>query len=203
MTLILDIAGLQREVGQSLRFELLGDPSDLSLPEGVRLGPISVQGRALWTGETVLVEGLVGAEATLTCSRCLVEFTRHLSAPLSREFRPVDGGPARSGSRPGSARGWSEAGAFAPEDEGGSDAQGSEAEQPLTFSGETIDLGFPAWEALVLELPMKPVCAEACRGLCPVCGANLNERSCGCQAERADTRFLSLKKLLEAKERGE
>lgn len=35
---------------------------------------------------------------------------------------------------------------------------------------------------LLLELPMKMLCKEDCRGLCPVCGANLNEGSCKCGA---------------------
>jgi uncharacterized protein len=66
-----------------------------------------------------------------------------------------------------------------------------------------LDLSFPAWEALILEIPMKPVCRDECRGLCPVCGADLNEKTCGCEAREADPRLLSLKKLLANKERGE
>jgi uncharacterized protein len=39
-------------------------------------------------------------------------------------------------------------------------------------------------EQIYLELPMKPVCREACRGLCPTCGADLNAGSCACAASQ-------------------
>ncbi|HDQ25160.1 MAG TPA: DUF177 domain-containing protein [bacterium] len=40
-------------------------------------------------------------------------------------------------------------------------------------------------QALLLELPSKPVCFEACAGLCPVCGKNRNNEKCGCKSEAA------------------
>lgn len=203
MSLLLDVSDLEHEVGQSLKFSVSGDAPALDLPDGgVEFGPIEVEGRALWTGETVLVEGRASAVATFICSRCLGEFRRRLSADFSREFRQVRQVPGEEPGRSAGVR--EEAGVPAAEAYDDQDVEdGPVAEEPLPYQDQTIDLAFPAWEALVLELPMKPVCDEACRGLCPVCGANLNERTCGCEAERADARFLSLKKLLEAKERGE
>lgn len=47
---------------------------------------------------------------------------------------------------------------------------------------------------LALEVPMKPLCREDCKGLCPKCGADLNEGDCGCEREeRVDPRFAALK----------
>ena len=43
-----------------------------------------------------------------------------------------------------------------------------------------IDLTDCALELLVLELPMRVLCSEDCKGLCPVCGADRNEVSCTC-----------------------
>ncbi len=40
---------------------------------------------------------------------------------------------------------------------------------------ETVDLELPLRDAVVLELPFTPLCSEDCRGLCPECGANLND----------------------------
>jgi uncharacterized protein len=48
------------------------------------------------------------------------------------------------------------------------------------LEGHEIDLTSPAREALLLEMPMRLLCREDCRGLCPVCGANLNETPCDC-----------------------
>ena len=51
-------------------------------------------------------------------------------------------------------------------------------------------------EQFQLALPMKPLCAEACRGLCPECGANLNRTECGCTPQWEDPRLAPLKGLL-------
>lgn len=51
-------------------------------------------------------------------------------------------------------------------------------------------------EMVILSLPMKPLCSPDCKGLCPVCGANLNKRDCGHRQEKIDPRW---SKLLEIK----
>ena len=51
-------------------------------------------------------------------------------------------------------------------------------------------------EQFQLALPMKPLCAQSCRGLCPECGANLNRTECGCKPEWEDPRLAPLKGLL-------
>ncbi len=56
---------------------------------------------------------------------------------------------------------------------------------------DTIDLGPMVRDALVLELPMAPLCREDCAGLCPQCGADRNEGPCGCVAPR-DPRWANL-----------
>ena len=54
-----------------------------------------------------------------------------------------------------------------------------------------IDLGPMVRDALVLDLPMAPLCRPDCAGLCPQCGANRNEGDCGCVAPR-DPRWANL-----------
>ncbi len=50
---------------------------------------------------------------------------------------------------------------------------------------------------LILSLPLKNLCREDCRGLCPSCGKNLNEGLCGCTSEAVDPRLAALKQLLD------
>ena len=57
------------------------------------------------------------------------------------------------------------------------------------YRDETIDLGDLVREQLYLALPMKPLCAEACKGLCPQCGTNLNRGTCDCRSEWQDPAF--------------
>ena len=50
---------------------------------------------------------------------------------------------------------------------------------------------------ILLELPYKSLCREDCRGLCPMCGKNLNEGLCGCTRKSVDPRLAVLGQLLE------
>ena len=59
-----------------------------------------------------------------------------------------------------------------------------------------LDLTELLREQFVLALPMKPLCTEDCRGLCPQCGTNLNRSQCACTPQWEDPRLAGLKALL-------
>lgn len=60
-------------------------------------------------------------------------------------------------------------------------------EQIVTpFNGDWIQPEEELREALMLELPPLPLCSEVCKGLCPKCGANLNEGPCNCPPENEE-----------------
>ncbi len=65
------------------------------------------------------------------------------------------------------------------------------------LDGYRVDLQPVAEEALVLELPMRFLCSEDCKGICPVCGTNRNIAPCTCQegGERQSP-FSALSELL-------
>ena len=52
-----------------------------------------------------------------------------------------------------------------------------------------------AEERIQMSVPMKPLCREECRGLCPLCGEDLNAADCGCALETADPRWEALRQL--------
>ena len=52
------------------------------------------------------------------------------------------------------------------------------------YDGVTLDLRPDVWEEIVLATPPKVLCDEACKGLCPVCGADLNEVQCQCEEKQ-------------------
>ena len=60
-----------------------------------------------------------------------------------------------------------------------------------------VDLRETVREAIILAIPIKPLCDPDCRGLCTQCGANLNEEICGCKTDEHDDRWEGLKGLLE------
>ena len=60
-----------------------------------------------------------------------------------------------------------------------------------------LDLADLTMADILLELPYKSLCREDCRGLCPMCGKNLNEGLCGCTRKSVDPRLAVLGQLLE------
>lgn len=130
---------------------------------------------SLW-GERLSVEGKLVADLVLTCSRCLKPFTRKIQKGFELEYRPDP----------------------VVETEG-EDLGLTYTDLEIGFyRDDRLDLGAVVSEQIVLEIPMKPICQEACKGLCDQCGADLNESSCDCQPRTIDPRFEA---LLEVKRR--
>lgn len=63
------------------------------------------------------------------------------------------------------------------------------------FEGREIDLGGLVREQVLLALPMSLLCREGCKGLCAVCGKDLNEAECGCERKPPDPRWAALKDI--------
>lgn len=61
-----------------------------------------------------------------------------------------------------------------------------------------IDLTGPATDELALSLPAAPLCREDCRGLCPICGTDLNNDPCDGHGEESDSPFAVLKDLFDS-----
>ena len=62
-----------------------------------------------------------------------------------------------------------------------------------------IDVDETLIEQIMLELPLRHLCKEDCKGLCPKCGTDLNLNECNCDTHEPDPRFDVLRKLLENK----
>jgi uncharacterized protein len=63
------------------------------------------------------------------------------------------------------------------------------------YENDEIDLDQLMKEQFQLSLPMKPLCSDDCKGLCPVCGKNLNRDTCTCSRTWEDPRLAALKAL--------
>jgi uncharacterized protein len=74
-------------------------------------------------------------------------------------------------------------------------ADADEETYPLT--GDQLDLRPLVRDALLLELPLAPLCRPDCRGLCPTCGADHNETACDCGPVASDPRWAALDALLQ------
>ena len=71
-----------------------------------------------------------------------------------------------------------------------------ENDEFIVVSDGLLDLAELVNADILLELPTSVVCGEDCKGLCPICGHNLNEGDCGCDRSVPDRRFDKLRELL-------
>ncbi|MBQ9988720.1 MAG: DUF177 domain-containing protein [Clostridia bacterium] len=69
-----------------------------------------------------------------------------------------------------------------------------EEEELYTYEGDELDLMQALQEAALIALPMRVLCSEDCAGLCPQCGADLNEGPCGCPTQ-SDNPFSILQQI--------
>lgn len=76
---------------------------------------------------------------------------------------------------------------------------GTETETFRLDEKHNLDLREAVRQYTLAGAPMKPLCKDDCRGLCQDCGANLNERDCGCADKRNDSRLQVLRDMLSAK----
>src|SRR5208337_5273924 len=63
------------------------------------------------------------------------------------------------------------------------------------FDGEVIEVDQLVAEQIFLALPVKVLCGEECKGICPGCGTNLNEEACRCKADSRQSPFAKLKSI--------
>ena len=122
------------------------------------------------TGSNYLLEGTINADVSGECSRCLETFDFRIVA----EFKLV----LQRGGR----------------------ADGGSEEEDFVLLSEAQEGDFDIFpavlEAVVLEMPIKYLCAESCAGICPSCGIDLNKGDCSCGEKPVDPRWGPLKKLL-------
>ncbi|MGD2114975.1 MAG: DUF177 domain-containing protein [Acidobacteriota bacterium] len=148
------------------------DPAVLERDEVVELTPIDWRGRIRRLDQGFLLRARVAYEQTLACQRCLAEVTRTVQEDV--ELLLVDHEP------------------------GAEDEERELEEQDLgvlVMDEPEIDLRPILLEQIQLNVPMRPLCSETCAGLCPVCGADLNEGECGCRRETDDPRWAGLAAL--------
>jgi len=133
----------------------------------------------LRTSDNVQVSGTATVDLKPSCARCLEVFDKKLNVPVHVNLAPHKDMHFEEGD----------------DDEGGID------EEDVSFSfykGEEIDMSDLMREILVLEIPMRYLCQDNCKGLCAQCGKNLNKESCSCAKKAVDPRLAALGTLLKS-----
>jgi len=151
------------------------------LPEVVQKTPLHGAGRAQLVEEhhgkrqiiqDIRLDGELKTSVELPCARCLEPVVEKIERKFDLLYRPqgVDAGKEELS------------------------VTGAEAEIGY-YQGEGLLLEDALREQVLLALPLKVICREDCKGLCPHCGANLNDGQCSCADPPEDPRWTALKDL--------
>ena len=155
------------------RFEQVYRPDQFEADEDFRVvAPVALAFDIFKDKQAFRLAGRLQTTLELKCSRCLEPFT----VPVDQEFDLR----------------------YQPHTANAGEGEREIEEDDLTtafYEKDQIDLGHLMHEQFVLALPMKPLCDTACKGLCPVCGTNLNTATCDCKPAWEDPRLAVLKKL--------
>ena len=129
-------------------------------------GPVHM----LRTHQGILVTATLKIQTTLACSRCLREYTSLSTITVEEEFFPtIDINTGQGLPHP------------------------VNAEEALRIdSSHVLDLTETLRQYVLADAPMKPLCRDDCRGLCQLCGANLNQGICNCITAQPDPRWGTL-----------
>ncbi len=160
----------------SIPEEGLEEEFDLPITVGDNTSPdiahVSVKISRL--GKRVIVDGSVNISLSFKCSRCLGDFPFPQDIIFSGEYKP----------------------AGKSVEEGKHELAGNELDISY-YTDDEIDVREVINQQVLLTVPMKPLCDEECKGICPGCGKNLNEGSCTCKENEIDPRLAPLEQLRE------
>lgn len=146
-------------------------PAILERPEVAQLGDVTWEGAITNTGTGHLFQGKLQYQQTLTCQRCLVDFSNPVAVDVELLLVPESDEPM----------------------EGEFELEAEDLDIHYVAEG-ILDTEPLLFEQLQLNVPMRPLCREACAGLCPECGVDRNLESCDCQGP-VDPRWSALRDL--------
>ncbi|MGD0884855.1 MAG: DUF177 domain-containing protein [Thermodesulfovibrionales bacterium] len=121
----------------------------------------------------VLVQGTMQTLLELQCSRCLKAFSKEAGLDVNVVYHPVE------------------------ELKGEERHEIKDDELDTGFyQGDELDIQELVREQIILNIPIKPLCSESCKGICPKCGTDVSADTCTCEEKDLDPRLAVLKKLL-------
>jgi uncharacterized protein len=171
--MLIDIDRLPKEgLHVSRDFDFLN--VDLVEENAVFLEPTHADVLVRKVGEDVWIQGQITTRLSFICGRCLTPY----EIPVDSRFDLI----------------------FLPEElEAARDELSDGDLDRMYYHDRKIDLREVILEQLNLTFPSKPLCSEACEGLCAVCGDLIRDGKCSCQVKDSDPRLLNLKFLVKDK----
>lgn len=134
------------------------------------LGPLHLDFTIAREFDHIRAHGHVETKVRFTCSRCLAEYDAGLSTEFTIFYSKTSRVPVE------------EEVALSEEDL-----------VSVSYEGDTIDFTNEVEGQVLMEIPLKPLCSEGCKGLCSTCGMDLNTGECGCARSGSSFTFSALK----------
>ena len=173
----LDLSEIASHLGKRIRYDI-DEPPIIDPDSGIKcVKPITGEVTFNNTGRHVVARGHFETTIEIECSRCLGPYTVDLSLPIEEELQ-IPGHTIEALEEQ-----------ELPEDE----------KEPL-FVDYVLDLTELLRQNISVVVPIKTLCSEECKGLCPHCGKDLNKGPCGCPPETESSPFGALAELLEEDE---
>ncbi len=176
----IDVSGIMKTYGASLDIDFEGEIAGMDDISGeyVLDGPVAFKGTATRAKGVVKLEGILSAEYAGICARCLEKIRIEVQLSIAEDYireasdgeNPVQGGSAGDKSESGIGYAGSVAATEETED----------SEGRYFLYGNLLVLDKALKDNLILNLPLKLLCRDDCRGICPGCGTDLNKRVCSC-----------------------
>ena len=150
-------------------------------PDFRQLDPLRTSGRAQLVEEhhgkhetikDIRLDGELAVRLETDCARCLEPVVTDVKHGFDLLYRPLGA------------------------DAGRAELSVTSAEAEISYyQGDGLQLEDVLREQVLLAVPLRAICREDCKGLCPQCGANLNEKRCSCAEPVEDPRWTGLKDL--------
>ena len=180
----LDLNEIVANLGKKIDYEM-NEPPIEDLESGLKcVEPIKGKISFTNTGTLVIVRGRFETTIELECGRCLGPYRLDIDLPIE-EGLPISGTPE-----------------FDNEEKEDDEDLLEDAAEPL-FVDNIYNLTELLRQTILTAVPIKPLCSEACKGLCPQCGKNLTQGPCECPPEEETSAFAALATLLKKKEESE
>ncbi len=173
----LDLSEIAATLGKQFHYEFSDDCGEC---EDVRCAEPATGVVAFTnTGRVIVARGSFGTTIELDCSRCLEPFALPVKVKIDEQL-PISNLQALMA--------------------GYEDDDVEEEEPEPLFEHNVFDLSEYIRQMILVESPIRPLCGDNCKGLCPTCGRNLNEGSCDCPPAVHDSPFGVLAEMLADKD---
>ena len=188
----IDVTDILNGRCSTLDFEYSEDAGEAliaMLPAGITVLPdgIFVSGTVSDTGGYMSLSADVTVDYSVPCDRCLDETDFYLEFTFERVISAASSPEARE--------------RIIDEDEEEWDGV---TDDLIYVDGGCIDFTDDLSEAITLEMPLRHLCSDDCKGLCPVCGKKISEDHPGCTPKKEiDPRLAVLQKLLDKSEKND